>query len=144
MITLFNVLDAPGVSVPLLWRLMQERPAYANISHQSMPTMEGHKEFVLHHPYHAWYLIEVLSKEPGIDFPLRVGAIYLTKQNEIGIFILQQYQGMGYATAAIEELKRRHPKPYYLANVAPGNGPGIALFERLGGKIIQQTFKIFT
>jgi hypothetical protein len=61
-----------------LYDLLLQRNPDANISHKKMPTYEEHVNFVKSSPYSKWYIIEVDGK--------RAGTIYLTKQNEIGIF----------------------------------------------------------
>ena len=138
MIDLISVLDRPGVSIPLLWNLLRERPAEANISHRGMPTLDNHKAFVLNHPYAAWYMVSSEELERTTNF----GAIYLTKQNEIGIGILAEHARKGYATAAIKALMAKHPRQHYLANVAPMNHASHTLFQGLGGELVQLTYKI--
>ena len=127
----------------LTWRLLQERPPEANISHVDMPTRQEHDKFVLLFPYEAWYAI---ASERGVN----VGTILLTKHNEIGIAILKDHQRRGYAKKAIEVLMRIHvPAPSipgqrssgFLANVAPTNAASIALFDHFG-KGIQWTYRL--
>lgn len=125
-------------AVNILWRLLEERPPEANISHRRMPTWEDHCRFVFSAPYNAWYIIEVgdwVGKCPA-------GATYLTDQNEIGIGIFRQHQSNGYATAAIKMLMDMHKaEPRFLANIAPGNARSIGLFQNLGFGLIQQTYE---
>lgn len=143
MISLVNVLEHSGTSVPLLYQLLLERPLEACISHRGMPTMENHKNFVQHHPYTVWYMIltEDLQKANG-QLTNVVGAIYLTKQDEIGICILKEFQGKGYATEAIQALMKKHPRREYLANVAPMNKPSHELFQGMGFELVQLTYRI--
>ncbi len=115
-----------------LYRLLQERPAEANISHRAMPTYDEHCAFVQRRPYSAWYLIH--NRDP-------LGAIYLTVTDEIGVAIAREAQGNGYAQMAILSLMELHPRKRYLANVAPDNAASHALFARFG-KVIQHTFEI--
>ena len=139
MLELINVNDCPGISIPLTYKLLLERPMHANISHKNMPDMELHRSFVQNHPYKFWALVR--SDDAAWGCP-DVGAIYLSKQNEIGIAILKEYQGKGYATAAIKELMAKHGRLQYLANVAPQNEASHSLFRKLGGKIIQMTYQL--
>lgn len=125
--------DGHPAAVAVVWRLLIERPAYANICHRTMPTPEQHAAFVASKPYAAWYLIEA--------GPI-VGSVYLTHNNEIGVFVLKAHQRMGYARQAIEALMTAQPRDHYLANIAPGNEASIRLFERMGFGLIGQTYEL--
>ena len=96
-----------------LYDLLAERPKIANISHQDMPSLAEHTAFVRAHPYYAWYIIEHDHESAG--------ACYLTKQDEIGIQVSKAKQEHGIGSWAIDEIMRLHPKPRYLANIAPNN-----------------------
>ena len=136
MIRLRNVYEGGSTdneAIQILWELLAERTPEQSISHQEMPTFKEHQKFVRGHPYRAWYLILDISFTP-------VGSVYLTRQNEIGIFIFKAYQRKGYAKEGIAELQRRYPEPM-LANINPANEPSRALFEKLGGKMIQVTYR---
>jgi len=117
----------------ILYQLLEERSPEINISHRKMPTWEEHRVFVSSYPYLVWYLIEVEE--------VPVGAIYLSKQDEIGVFILQIYQGRGYARRAISMLMEHHPRERYLANINPENHKSIELFRDLGFSHIQVTYE---
>ncbi len=153
MITLTSVyLDTHAVDI--LYALLFERTPEANISHKTMPSYLRHVRFVRDEPYEAWYLIHkvdttidppmghetVASKCETTTF-IDVGAIYLTKQREVGIFIFAEHQGKGYGTQAINELRKRHPGRI-LANVAPTNERSLAFFRKLGARLIQHTFQL--
>jgi RimJ/RimL family protein N-acetyltransferase len=118
----------------ILYRLLEERPEYANISHKSMPTWEQHVEFKARHPYQSWMLIEVDDEI--------VGAIYLSRQDEIGIGIFNAHQGKGHASRAIALLMRERGPRRFLANIAPANEPSHKLFEKLGFRLIQHTYSL--
>jgi RimJ/RimL family protein N-acetyltransferase len=118
--------------VEFLYDLLVERDPVANISHHQMPTFEQHHAFVKSKPYRVWYIIY------ADDDP--VGSVYLTKKNEIGIFIIKSHQGNGYGKQAIRSLMELHPEKQFLANIAPGNSRSIAMFEGLGFDLIQFTF----
>jgi RimJ/RimL family protein N-acetyltransferase len=120
--------EAPSI----LWNLLEERDPRINISHQAMPTPEEHLRFVQAHPYRVWYLIR-----DGKDY---VGAAYLTRHNEIGVFIFAECQGRGYGKWAVLELVKRFPGRLY-ANVAPTNPESQAFFEALGFKHVQNTLR---
>lgn len=130
---LLDVYASPG-SIDVLWQLLLERDPRESISHHRMPTWEKHSNFVAGRPYEAWYLID--------DGQTR-GAVYLTRQREIGVGILKMHRGHGYATQAIRELMRIHqPGQRFLANINPANRASVGLFHKLGfvGPI-QHTFE---
>lgn len=133
----------PG-GVEALYRLLLERPEESNMVHSAMPTPEQHEYFVRRRPYREWFLIENKAGE-------HVGALYLTHRNEIGIAVLKAHQKKGYAFAAIRQVLRTiEPlpglpavrRPRYSANVAPGNLRSRALFEKLGGRLLQVTYEL--
>ena len=66
-----------------LFNLLKERESFMNISHKKMPTFSEHVKFIRSKPYTKWYIIENGKK--------KVGSIYLSKQNEIGIFIKKKH-----------------------------------------------------
>jgi RimJ/RimL family protein N-acetyltransferase len=125
--------------VDFLYALLAERPPEANISHREMPTPEQHKQFVHRRPYACWYIIGAQDGEER-QGP-NVGAIYLTQAREVGIFILRDYWGAGYAKAALEELRRLQPGRI-LANVAPENHRSHRFFKAAGGRLISQTYEL--
>ena len=114
-----------------LYELLAERDPVANISHRKMPTLEQHTAFVESRPYSEWFIIF------GPDKP--VGSIYLSKQNEIGVFIAKTEQGNDCAKAAVKLLMQINPGKRFLANIAPGNARSLAMFEGLGFELIQMT-----
>lgn len=137
---------AESTRLEITYKLLKERPENANISHTHLPTHEEHRRFVLNHPYRNWFLIEHAERIMPAQW---VGSLYLTNQNEIGIFILAQHQRKGYAARAIKlVLDSIPPLPalasrrsgQYIANVAPGNEASIKLFTGLGAVHLQNTY----
>jgi len=120
------VMSRMAAAANLLFRLLGERQPEESISHRAMPTWEDHQRFVNSRPYLAWYIIHA----DGAD----AGACYLTNAGEIGIGILREFRGNGYAKAAITELMRLHPRQEYLANINPRNLVSLKLFESIGFK----------
>lgn len=125
-----------------LYQLLAERPAEANISHREMPSFEKHVAFMERRAYRAWFLVENEEGE-------WVGALNVTNQNEIGIFIGKAFWKRGYASQAIAQLNRQlEPLPEvasvrvgkWLANVAPENEASHALFKGVGGRAVQITY----
>jgi len=122
----------------LLYQLLEERPLRANISHNRMPSKAEHRDFVRFHHYREWFIFDY-------------GAIYLTDLNEIGVATLKEHQGKGYARKAIELIVRlKKPLPevkglrcgHFIANINPDNKASIKLFEGLGFRHIQNTYRL--
>lgn len=111
--------DAPTY----LYALLTEREAHINISHRQMPTAEQHLAFVRSKPYRAWYLCHVKRRV--------VGAVYLTKHDEVGVFIFREHRGKGHGARAVKALLKKHPGRL-LANINPENTASLALFKALG------------
>jgi RimJ/RimL family protein N-acetyltransferase len=114
-----------------LYALLQERPSVANISHKIMPSFVEHSLFVRSNPYREWYSIYCDN-----DW---VGSVYVTHHNEIGIGVLHKYQRKGIASTVIKQILNAHGE--YLANINPHNKASIKLFESLGFKHIQNTYR---
>ena len=94
-----------------LYELLKNKDPNANISHKKMPGYDEHIEFVASKPYTNWYIIEYDKKN--------VGAIYLSKQDEIGISINNDYEYDQIAETALKLLMKLNPRKHYLANVSP-------------------------
>ena len=133
---LVSTFDCREDAEAILWQLLLERPAIANISNEpGTVTLESHRNHVLYHPHREWCLIKVAHAW--------VGAIYITHHNELGIGILQHCQRQGYARRAIDMMMDRHPAKYYLANVAPGNYPSHRMWKSFTHHaIIQLSYRI--
>ena len=117
-----------------LYQHLKERNPTANISHKKMPTYAEHVKFVMSRPYSKWYIIIHKNK--------KVGTIYLTKQNEIGIFIKNKVQGKLIGQRVLKLLMEKNPRKRYLANVSPKNKKSISFFKKNGFKLIQYTFEL--
>lgn len=129
-----------GMAPNVLYDLLRERTGddSINISHASLPTWDEHVAFVQSKPYAAWYLIEVHNLADNF----MVGTVYLTHEEEVGIFLFKRFQGKGYGPQAIRALIKRHPCKRYLANINPANERSIKMFERLGFRLLQQTYEL--
>lgn len=142
---LFNACLYPGAE-EYLWELLQERTPEQSISHKKMPTWDDHVAFFRARPYESWYLIgDTRGHAELVAATDIVGAVYLSKQQEIGVAVFERFRGKGYAKWAIKELMRLHPKERYLANINPANEASIKLFQSLGfGGPIQVTYELET
>lgn len=123
---------ADAAAVGLLFDLLKEREPHQSISHKRMPTWGEHCAFVTSRPYEHWYAFASAS---GV----LAGAVYLSKQREIGIGVLKAHRGQGLGKAAVMELMRLHPGRF-LANINPANEASIKLFTGLGFDLIQHTY----
>jgi RimJ/RimL family protein N-acetyltransferase len=119
--------------IRFLYHLLAVRPQLANISHRELPSWEEHVAFVIGQPYHAWYIV--------LSDGTRAGACYLSKRDEIGIHLLELFQGKGLAREAVRNLMKRHERVRYLANIAPSNERSLALFGELGFRACQVTME---
>lgn len=116
-----------------LYALLLDREESQNISHKAIPAVDQHLAFVRSNPYREWYLIDV---------GFIVGAIYISKQNEIGVGVFKKDRGHGFARRAIEMLLLKHPGERLVANINPQNEASISLFSKLGSKLIQYTYEV--
>ncbi|MEM2160554.1 MAG: GNAT family N-acetyltransferase [Candidatus Nitrosotenuis sp.] len=117
-----------------LYNLLKERDPRANISHKNMPSYEQHVKFVLSKPYSKWYVVMKSDKT--------VGSVYLTKNNEIGLFIQKNMQDKGIGYHALQALVKKNPRKFYLANVSPKNKRSIRFFKNNGFELIQHTYRL--
>ena len=117
-----------------LYDLLIERDTRVNISHKKMPTYNQHVSFVSAKPYSKWYVILYRVN--------KVGSIYLTSQNEIGIFIKKSFQNKQIGNIALRKLIQKNPKKRYLANVNPQNKKSMRFFKNNGFKLIQYTYEL--
>ena len=117
-----------------LYSLLIERDTRVNISHKKMPTYNQHVSFVSAKPYSKWYVILYGAS--------KAGSIYLTSQNEIGIFIKKSFQNKQIENIVLHKLIQKNPKKRYLANVSPQNKKSVRFFKNNGFKLIQYTFEL--
>tara|TARA_B110000014_G_C19885277_1_gene458130 strand:+ start:102 stop:527 length:426 start_codon:yes stop_codon:yes gene_type:complete len=118
-----------------LFDLLKERDKRTNISisHKKMPTYEEHTKFIKSKPYTKWYIV-LKSKQ-------KIGSVYLSKNDEVGVFISKKFQGEKIGDLALCELMKKNTRKRFLANLNPKNKKSIAFVERNGFKLIQITFE---
>ena len=136
----------PSDDAKFLFDLLKERDSRVNISHKKMPAYASHVKFIESKPYKKWYIVYFVeflsrSKLPRYN-KTKVASIYLSKNNEIGIFVLKKFQGMDVGKFALSELIKRNPKKRYLANVSPKNKKSSKFFKNNGFKLIQYTYEL--
>ena len=132
MMSFVDVYSYPAAG-EILYGLLAERDLDLSISHKALPEYVDHLTFVASRPYKAWYLLRADG-----EF---VGSVYLTKADEIGVFVFRRFQGRGYGKKAVEGIKEMHPRPSYLANINPRNQRSINMFRSLGFGHIQNTYE---
>lgn len=112
-----------------LYGLLAEREPYQNISHKEMPTFENHVKFVKSKPYKEWFVIYDTEQKK------RVGSVYLSKENEIGVFISKNQRKRGFARKAVlQTMEYFYHVKHIKANIAPTNSPSICFFVNMGFK----------
>ena len=117
-----------------LYDLLEERDSIVNISHKRMPTWEEHVKFVKSKPYSKWYVIYNNDE--------KIGSIYLSNQNEIGIHLLKKYENESIYLESIKKLMLLNLKIKFRVNVSPKNKNYIVLFKKLGFKMVQHTYEL--
>ena len=131
--SLISLKSVTNSDVKFLFDLLKERDPRANISHKKMPTYSQHTKFIKSKPYSKWYII-LKSKQ-------KIGSIYLSKNDEIGIFLSKKFQGKNVGNFVLNELMKKNPRKRFLANVNPKNKKSISFFKNNNFKLIQYTFE---
>jgi len=120
--------------IKFLFDLLKERDPRVNISHKKMPTYNEHTKFIKSKPYSKWYII-LISKQ-------KIGSIYLSKNDEIGIFVSKKFHGKKIGSKALELLIEKNPRSRYLANVNPKNKKSNKFFKNQKFHLIQHTYEL--
>ena len=116
-----------------LLEILAEREGHVNISHKSTPSWEEHVKFIESKPYVHWDIIFYDNE--------KIGNIYLTDREEIGIFILKKFQSKGYGSMALNEFLKKTGKKRFLANINPTNYKSIQFFGKNGFSHIISTYQ---
>lgn len=116
-----------------LYELLKEKEADINISHKGMPSWEEHCEFLRSEPYKCHFIIYIDDK--------RIGQVYLSDKNEIGIFIKKDCKNRGYGSAVLKILLKTMKGEDVFLNVSPNNIAGQNFAKRHGFKLIQYTYR---
>lgn len=117
-----------------LYEMLCERDPVENITHARIPDYDEHVRFVDSNPYSKWYIV-YLDDE-------KIGTVYLSKQDEVGIFLKKKYQSKGIGKSALDLLIEKNPRNKYYANVNPKNSKSIQFFENFGFKLMQNTYEL--
>lgn len=126
----------------ILYELLKQRTLIiGNISHFKLPTRKQHLDFVMTHPYRAWYLVYFRSAY--------VGTVYLLRNNCIGLVMIKPEQACVLAAIRLVTQKFR-PLPAipsirtsrFDINVSPENVALIAILTEMGAKLKQMTYEL--
>tara|TARA_B100000745_G_scaffold83341_1_gene52136 strand:+ start:60 stop:500 length:441 start_codon:yes stop_codon:yes gene_type:complete len=122
-----------------LYELLSERKLYENISHKKNPTYAKHIKFVMSKPYTKWYII-YYGKE-------KIGSIYITKQDEVGIHFKEQLQANLKPKSALwlqvlKIMMKKNPRNRYLVNINPSNTGMKNFLKNAGFELIQYTYEV--
>lgn len=111
--------------------LLATRPKEANISHKKLPTWDEHVAY--------WRKISKIWRVGKIliDNYKRVGYVYITQKDEVGIHIDPKYWGRGIAKKVLGEITSACACNLY-ANIAPKNKRSIKLFQNAGFKLLRK------
>ena len=119
-----------------LYDLLKTRDPLANISHKKMPSYDEHTNFILSNPYTIWYIIEYEGK--------KIGSVYLSKQDEIGISLVDNSLYNKIGKSIIKLLIKNNPRKRYLAKVSPQNKKLQNFFVNNGFRGLEYTYEMIT
>ena len=125
--------EVEKIDYEFLFKLLQDRKPNVSISHKKMSTYSQHVEFIESKPYEKWYIVLLDEKN--------IGSTYLSKNDEIGISLIEEMQGKGMGSRILELIIEKYPRNRYLANINPNNSRSVRFFEKNGFKLIQHTFE---
>ena len=117
-----------------LYELLSERKSYENISHKKLPTYVKHVKFVMSKPYSKWYIIYRATE--------KIGSIYITKQDEIGIHFKEQNLTNKIRSKVLKMIIKKNPRNRYLININPRNTKMKKFLKNEGFELIQHTYEI--
>ena len=126
-----NFLIIEETDYKFLYELLLQRKKIVNISHKKMPTYDEHVKFVLSKPYSKWYIIFEKNK--------KIGSVYLTKADEIGLHLKKGYFRESLLKAILESLMKNEPNNRFVFNVSPRNKKFMKFLQKNGYMISQQT-----
>ena len=131
---LIQLIPVKKPDCPFLFELLKDRGSKINISHRKMPTYNTHVKFVMSKPYAKWYIIKYQDE--------KIGSVYLSYQDEIGIFLKKGNQRKGIGKKSLELLMKKNPRKRFLANVNPKNSKSIKFFKKNRFKLLQHTYEL--
>ena len=139
--TIISLEEVSGTKAQIkaLYQFLERRKH--SISHQEMPSLKTHEEFVKKHPYRKWWMVKVEEKWAG--------TVYLSQENSVGIN-LQTLDSNLICKIIKQVMSKNEPLPaipsvrpgYFYINVAPQNTALRFALDDLGAKLTQNSFRI--
>jgi len=120
--------------VDFLYELLLGRSPNENISHRKMPSYKKHSKFVMSKPYKKWYIIYYKKQ--------KLGSLYLTHLNEIGIHFKKTSIRDFLITKSIELLIRKNTGKRFLINISPKNKKLLKIIKNKKSQLIQYTYEL--
>ena len=120
--------------IDFLYKLLLERSHNENISHKIMPTYKKHSKFVMSKPYKKWYILYYKNQ--------KLGSLYLTYLNEIGIHFKKITIPDFLITKSIELLIHKNTGKRFLINISPKNKKILKIVKNEKSKLIQYTYEL--
>ena len=117
-----------------LYELLSARKPNVNISHKKFPAYIKHVKFVMSKPYSKWYIIYRATE--------KIGSIYITKQDEIGIHFKEQNLTNKIRSKVLKMIIKKNPRNRYLININPSNTMMKKFLKNEGFELIQHTYEI--
>jgi len=129
-LTLIDVYSS-DMFIAFLYHMLGQRNTWENISHKAMPSYDDHVKFYASRPYKGWYAIREGDEHDSCAY---IGSVYVSKWDEIGIFLLTGYKHKGYGKRVVSEMipKKHRGVPTFYANISPNNSASLAFFANLG------------
>ena len=133
-----EVVGTPS-QIAFLYELLESRDH--SISHQSMPTFEQHRNFVLSKPYQNWYLV--------FNGDQAVGSFYVQTDNSVGLnlscvkkeWVDTILEFLIANSCPNSEIFSKVP-PYFYINVSYNDKALAKTLEEMGHVPIQTAYKI--
>ena len=97
-------------------------------------TYSDHSVTILKMPSFAKYSKAKTTKYIIKKGNTSIGFVHILANNEIGYFMIPQFQGMGIGTWAVRQLMKKQPRERYFATVNNKNTASIKLITSLGFK----------
>ena len=128
-----KLVEVKKLDYRFLYDLLKNRDPITNISHIKMPSYVEHVNFLNSKPYSKWYIIKQRNQ--------KIGSVYLSKNDEVGIFIKEGFQGEGIGEIILHELMKNNVRKRYIANVSIKNKGAMKFFKKNKFKLVQHTFE---
>jgi len=125
---------ANSEELKFLYELLKQREPEQNISHRKMPNYNQHVKFVKSKPYAFWYIV--------IENGERIGSVYLTDLDEVGISFVKRKKGKGLEEEVLKIIMKKHSRKRFFVNISTKNKKLELLVKKIGFKMIQKTYEI--